>query len=96
MDAGEVIPGIAPPATDARAASADRVLVVTAAIWCRSGTPAPACGICGGLGLGLEAIAVVVNRREGRGQYGASEVERALAVPVLAAVPEDRARPSGD
>ena len=33
---------------------------------------------------------VVLNRREGRRRYGTAEVERALGMPVLAAVPEDR------
>lgn len=34
--------------------------------------------------------AVVLNRREGQEHYGAAEVERALGIPVLAAVREDR------
>ena len=41
-------------------------------------------------GVAPEAMGVVVNRKEGRGRYGGAEVERALGVPVLAVVPEDR------
>ena len=45
-----------------------------------------------GLGerVGIGSLAAVVNRREGREHYGAEEIERALRVPVLGVVREDR------
>jgi len=45
-----------------------------------------------GLGerVGIGSLAAVVNRREGREHYGAEEIERALGVPVLGVVREDR------
>ena len=90
-DAGQAIPVIQPPATDSLLRLADRVLVVTCgdlvSLW---NARAAVRHLREGLGLAPEAMAVVLNRREGRGRYGMTEVERALAVPVLAAVPEDR------
>jgi len=91
VDAGQAISGIQPPATDSLLRLADRVLVVTCgdlvSLW---NARAAVRHLRDGLGLAPEALAVVLNRREGRGRYGMTEVERALAVPVLAAVPEDR------
>jgi CO dehydrogenase nickel-insertion accessory protein CooC1 len=43
-----------------------------------------------GLGIAEEAVAVVLNRREGREHYAAVEVERALGLSVHAVVREDR------
>src|SRR3990170_6511784 len=90
-DAGQAIPVIQPPATDSLLRLADRVLVVTCgdlvSLW---NARAAVRHLREGLGLAPEAMAVVLNRREGRGRYGMAEVERALGMPVLAAVPEDR------
>ena len=91
VDAGQAISGIQLPATDSLLRLADRVLVVTCgdlvSLW---NARAAVRRLREGLGLAGEATAVVLNRKEGRGRYGAAEVERALGVPVLAAVPEDR------
>ncbi len=91
VDAGQAISGIQPPVTDSLLRLADRVLVMTCgdlvSLW---NARAAVRHLREGLGLAPEAMAVVLNRREGRGRYGMTEVERALAVPVLAAVPEDR------
>jgi len=91
VDTGQALPGMHPLATDSMLRLADRVLVVTCgdlvSLW---NARAAVRHLRDGLGLAPEALAVVLNRREGRGRYGMTEVERALAVPVLAAVPEDR------
>ncbi|MDO8612830.1 MAG: P-loop NTPase [Dehalococcoidia bacterium] len=91
VDAGEAIAGIPSPATDSLLRLADRALVVTCgdlvSLW---NARAAVRHLREGLGMAPEAISVILNRREGRGQYDGEEVERALGVPVLAAVPEDR------
>jgi len=91
VDAGQAISGIQPPTTDSLLRLAGRVLVVTCgdlvSLW---NARAAVRHLREGLGLPPEAMAIVVNRKEGRSRYGAAEVERALGVPVMAAVPEDR------
>ena len=70
---------------------ADRVLVVTCgdlvSLW---NSRAAVRHLRDGLGVAPEGIAIVLNRKEGRGRYGATEVEGALGLPVLAIVAEDR------
>lgn len=91
LDAGEAIPGMQRSATDSLLRLADRVLLVTCgdlvSLW---NARAAVRHLREGLGVAAEAIAVVLNQKEGRGRYGAAEVERALGVSVLAAVGEDR------
>ncbi|MDP2674587.1 MAG: P-loop NTPase [Dehalococcoidia bacterium] len=91
VDAGEAIAGIPSPATDALLRAADRVLVLAApdlvALW---NARAAVRHLREGLGMAPEAVSVILNRREARGQYNGEEVERALGAPVLAAVPEER------
>jgi MinD-like ATPase involved in chromosome partitioning or flagellar assembly len=91
VDAGCAIAGAASPATDALLRQAERILLVTAAdlvaVW---NARAALRYLSEGLGVEAETIGVVLNRREGREHYDAEEVERALAAPVLAALPEDR------
>lgn len=91
VDAGEAIAGIPSPATDALLRAADRVLVVAApdlvALW---NARAAVRHVREGLAVAPEAMAVVLNRREGRRRYGTAEVERALGLAVLVAVAEDR------
>lgn len=91
VDTGQAIAGVHPPPTDSLLRLADRVLVVTCgdlvSLW---NARAAVRHLREGLGLAPEALAVILNRKEGRGRYGAVEVERALGVPVLAAVLEDR------
>jgi Flp pilus assembly CpaE family ATPase len=90
VDAGQV--GFAsPPAIAALLRMADSVVVVAGsdlvAAW-----NAQCClrYLRDELGLPAERLALIVNRREGRGAYGAGEVEDALSAPVLAVIPEDR------
>ncbi len=91
VDVGEVVAGVSPPASEAVLRAADRLLVVVGAdlvaLW-----NARSClrYLREGLGVAQEAMGVVLNRREGREHYAAEEVERALGLPVLALLPEDR------
>lgn len=91
VDLGEVISGMPTPAADAALRSSEGVLLVTrgdlVSLW-----NARAClrHLQEGLGLDADAVRIVLNRREKRGQYSGSEVERALGVPVVAVIPEDR------
>lgn len=91
VDLGEVISGVSAPATGAALRASERVLLVTrgdlVSLW-----NARAClrYVREGLGLPEDAVRIVLNRREKRGQYKSGEVERALSAPVLATVPEDR------
>jgi MinD-like ATPase involved in chromosome partitioning or flagellar assembly len=91
VDSGCAIAGAASPATDVLLRHAERILVVSRAdlvgVW---NARAALRYLREGLSVEAEAIAVVINRREGREHYDAEEVERALATPVLAALPEDR------
>lgn len=91
VDLGEVISGVSVPAADAALRASGTVLLVTrgdlVSLW-----NARAClrYLREGLGLPEDAVRVVLNRRERRGQYKSGEVERALSAPVLAFVREDR------
>lgn len=91
IDVGEVVADACPAATQAVLRAADRLLVVAGAdliaLW-----NARSClrYLREGLRVAPEAIGVVLNRREGREHYAAEEVERALDVPVVAVLPEDR------
>lgn len=91
VDAAEVIGGTWPSGADPLLHAADRVLVVSApdlvALW---NARCAVRHLREGLGIAEEAVAIVLNRREGREHYAAREVERALGLPVLAVVPEDR------
>jgi len=91
VDGGCAIVGAASPATDALLRQAERILVVSAAdlvaVW---NARAALRYLREGLGVEAECVSIVLNRREGREQYDAEEVERALSAPVLAALPEDR------
>jgi Flp pilus assembly CpaE family ATPase len=91
VDVGEAVGGVSSSAQDAILRSADRVLLVAGAdlvaLWnARSAVR----HLREGLGIAEEAVSVVLNRREGREHYGATEVERALGLTVLAVVREDR------
>lgn len=91
VDVGEVVGGVSPPTTDAILRLADRVLLVAGAdlvaLW---NARSAARHLREGLSIAEEAVGVVLNRREGREHYAAREVERALGLPVLAVVREDR------
>jgi Flp pilus assembly CpaE family ATPase len=91
VDAGEVTAATVSPVADALCRTADEVLLVSGAglvaVWnaqCCLGY------LREDLGLAADSLGIVVNRREGRGHYGAREVEQALGLSVLAVVPEDR------
>jgi len=91
VDVGEVVGGVSSSTTDAILRSADRVLLVTGAdlvaLWnARSAVRY----LREGLGITDENVAVVLNRKEGREQYAAREVERALGLSVFGMVREDR------
>lgn len=91
VDAGQAIAGAHRPPADSLLRLADRVLVVTGgdlvSLW---NTRAAVRHLREGLGLASEALAIVLNRNEGGGRYGAKEVERALGLAVLAIVADDR------
>ncbi|MDI6857208.1 MAG: P-loop NTPase [Dehalococcoidia bacterium] len=91
VDVGEVVAGASSPASDAVLRGADRLLVVVGAdlvaLW---NARVVIRHVREGLGVAPEAVGVVLNRREGREHYAAEEVERALDLPVLAVLPEDR------
>jgi pilus assembly protein CpaE len=91
VDAGEVVAGHPAAVAEALARTADRVLVVSGADLI-SAWNAQCCVryLREELGLAPETLGVLLNRSAGRGGFGANEVEQALGVPVLAAVPEDR------
>lgn len=94
IDAGCTIAGAASPATDAFLRQAERILVVSGAdlvtVWNARAALRYLRYLREGLGVDAEAIGVVLSRREGREHYDAEEVKRALGVPVLAALREDR------
>jgi Flp pilus assembly CpaE family ATPase len=91
VDGGCAIVGAASPATDALLRQAERILVVSGAdlvaVWNTRGALRY---LRDRLAVEPESVSIVLNRREGREQYDAEEVERALGAPVLAALPEDR------
>ncbi len=91
VDVGEVVAGASSAISDAILRAADRLLVLVGAdlvaLW---NARAVLRYLREGLGVAPEAVGVVLNRREGREHYAAEEVERALDLPVLALLPEDR------
>jgi MinD-like ATPase involved in chromosome partitioning or flagellar assembly len=91
IDAGCAIVGATSAAVDALLRQAERILVVSGAdlvaVW---NARAALRYLREGLGVEPGSVSIVVNRREGRDQYDGEEVERALGVPVLAALQEDR------
>ena len=91
VDVGQLLPGIASDVAGAVVQNADQVLVVTTAdlsgLW---NTRHCLRYLQESLGLPRERMALVINRHAGRHAYGATEVERALGVRVVATVPEDR------
>ena len=90
VDVGEVVACASSPA-DGVLRAADRQLVVVGAdlvaLW---NARCVLRYLRDGLGVAPDAMGVVLNRREGRGQYAAEEVGRALELPVVAVLPEDR------
>jgi len=91
VDVGQSLPGVASDAANAAIRSSDQVLVVATAdlsgLW---NTRHCLRHLQDSLGLPCERMALVINRHAGRHAYGATEVERALGVPVVATVPDDR------
>lgn len=90
IDAGETLGGVTAPAAAALIRSAERVLMTTTAdlvgLW-----NARAClrFVTESLGVPPEAVSAVVNRCSGQGDYAVEEVERALAIRVIARIPDD-------
>ncbi len=91
VDVGEVVAGASSAATEAVLRPADRLLVVLGAdlvaLW---NARAVLRYLRDGPGVVPEGVGIVLNRREGREHYAAEEVERALDLPVLGLLPEDR------
>lgn len=90
IDAGETLSGVTSAAGAAFLRPAERILLVTTAdllgLW---NARAALRFVTESLGVPPEAASAVINRRGGSGEYGAHEVERALGIRVLAAIPED-------
>ncbi|MCK6565223.1 MAG: hypothetical protein L6Q80_10785 [Dehalococcoidia bacterium] len=90
IDSGETLSGVTSATSVALLRSAERVLVVTTAdligLW---NARASLRFITESLGVPPEAVCAVVNFRNGSEQYGAPEVERALGIRAVAAIPED-------
>jgi len=90
IDAGETISGVTSAVGAAFLRSAERILLVTTAdlhgLW---HARAALRFVTESLGVPPEAVSAVINRRNGSGEYGAPEVERALGIRVVAAIPED-------
>lgn len=90
IDGGETLSGVTSAVGAAFLRSAERVLLVATAdllgLWNARGSLR---FVTESLGVPPEAVSAVVNRRTGRDQYGEHEVERALGIRVVAAIPED-------
>ncbi|PWB45734.1 MAG: hypothetical protein C3F10_05415 [Dehalococcoidia bacterium] len=90
IDGGETLSGVTSAVGAAFLRSAERVLLLTTAdllgLWSARGSLR---FVTDSLGVPPEAVSAVVNRRTGRDQYGEHEVERALGIRVVAAIPED-------
>ena len=91
VDIGGVVAGASSPASEAVLRAADRLLVVVGAdlvaLW---NARVVLRHVREGVGVASEALGLVLNRREGREHYAAEEVERALGLPVLVVLREDR------
>lgn len=90
IDGGETLSGVTSAVGATFLRSAERVLLVTTAdllgLW---NARTSLRFVTESLGVPAEAISAVINRRDGHSQYGPSEVERALGIGVVAAIPED-------
>lgn len=90
IDAGGIVEDLTLPAGEAALRVAGRVLLVARpdlpGLWHARGA---LLALRDSLGVPADRLALVLNRRAGREHYVAAEVERALAVPVLATVPRD-------
>lgn len=90
IDRGETLSGVTSAVGAALLRSAERVLLVTTAdllgLW---NARASLRFVTESLGVPPEAVSAVISRGNGAGEYGAPEVERALGVRVVAAIPED-------
>ena len=90
IDGGETLSGKTSAVGAAFLRSAERMLLVTTAdllgLW---NARAALRFVTESLGVPPEAVSAVVNRRTGRDQYGEHEVERALGIRIVAAIPED-------
>lgn len=90
IDGGETLSGVTSATSVALLRSAERVLLVTTAdligLW---NARASLRFVTDSLGVPAEAVSAIVNRRDGSEQYGSPEVERALGIRVVAAIPED-------
>ncbi len=90
IDGGETLSGVTSAVGAAFLRSAERVLLVTTAdllgLW---NARASLRFVTESLGIPPEAVSAVVNRRNGSGEYGPLEVERALGIRVVAAIPDD-------
>ena len=90
IDGGETLSGVTSAVGAAFLRSAERILLLTTAdllgLWNARGSLR---FVTESLGVPPEAVSAVVNRRTGRDQYGEHEVERALGIRVVAAIPED-------
>ena len=90
IDCGETLSGVTSAVGAAFLRSAERVLLVTTAdllgLW---NARASLRFVTESLGVPAEAVSAIVNRLNRRDQYGRQEVERALGVRVVAAIPED-------
>ncbi|MBE7518468.1 MAG: hypothetical protein HS107_04400 [Thermoflexaceae bacterium] len=90
IDGGETLSGVTSAVGAAFLRSAESVLLVTTAdllgLW---SARASLRFVTESLGVPAEAVSAIVNRRDGSEQYGAHEVERALGIRVVAAIPED-------
>lgn len=90
IDGGETLSGVTSAVGAAFVCSAERILLVTTAdllgLW---NARASLRFVTESLGVPAEAVSAVVNRHNRRDQYGPQEVERAIGIRVVAAIPED-------
>jgi len=90
IDCGETLSGVTSAVGVAFLRSAERVLLVATAdllgLW---NARASLRFVTESLGVPAEAASSIVNRRDGSEQYRSPEVERALGIRVVAAIPED-------
>ncbi len=90
IDGGETLSGVTSAVGAAFLRSAESVLLVTTAdllgLW---NARASLRFVTESLGVPPGATSAVINHRSGSGEYGPIEVERALGIRVVAAIPED-------